>query len=81
MFLRLSAEDFDNTLSKAWDDPSLQCDKGTAAAGLDKPDGRSYFLSVRTKTVDMTNAAKIKYFDYPECTLNTDDWNCQLYLP
>lgn len=81
MFLRLSKTDFDDTLVNAWDDTALQCDKGEQAASLNTPDGRSYFLSVRDKRVDMTDATKIKYFDYPECTRDTDDWNCQMYLP
>jgi len=82
MFLRLAATDFDLKLKVAWDNAALQCDKGEVSGmSINKQDGRAYFLSVRDKKVDMTSISKVKFFDYPECTLSTNDWNCQIYLP
>ena len=82
MFLRLAKADF-TTLADAWKNTALMCDKtdGSYTGELNLMDGRSYFLSVRTKVVDQ--GSKIVYFDYPKCTLDAPNSNyaCSMFLP
>ena len=80
MFYRLSAADF-TTLEGAWDNTALQCDKNESGTSLNKQDGRAYQLSIRNKKLDLTSASLIEYLDFPKCTLSTNDWVCQMYLP
>jgi len=81
MFTRLSKADF-TTLEGAWAaTPSLMCDKTGTDSALNKQDGRSFFLSVRSKVVNQ--ATTTEYFDYPKCVLDAvnSEWACQMFLP
>ena len=77
MFTRLTNADF-TKLEGAWAATPM-CDKTGTDSALNKQDGRSFFLSVRTKVVNQ--ATKIEYFDYPKCVLTGDEWACQMFLP
>lgn len=87
MFYRLAVDDF-TTFEGAWEKSgtasgSLQCDRASSP-GLNKQDGRAFVAAIKAKKVYPGVANKVKYFDYPNCTLNTSsayEWVCQLYLP
>jgi hypothetical protein len=89
MFYRLAAADF-TTFEGAWEKSgtasgSLQCDRAGKAGALNKQDGRAFVAAIKAKKVYPGGANKVKYFDYPNCTLDTAnsayEWKCQLYLP
>lgn len=80
-FYRLKAADFTG-FEGAWENTALMCDKTGKTTSLNKMDGRAYQLSIRELRVNEDPAGKmVKMFDYPDCSLAGDVWNCNLFLP